>query len=156
MIVLKAEKLDLYVNHKLHHKIASVAVVLLFVLNMGAFIINPMILVYFNLMPMYSVTQFVMVFYMNFFETFYSFQFCLASLMVRERFQLLNKNLEKTCKRRSLKFYKNLETPILFQQLSRLYFDLCDVISQLNSTFPAHLILTFFNILVGILRINST
>lgn len=105
--------------------------------------------------------------YTLFMNSFYIAQFCAAALAVRERFRLLNKNLEKfvnieTKTKAVNEHYKrniqciNFDKEISFaifddfhlQNISQFYNKLCDLIEILNSTFTLQLVFVMISITI--------
>ena len=128
---------------------ALAIVAFIVVLNFLAFFLVPSILMALDMLLFFTVPLYGMVFYMGFYQSFYVCQFGLASILIRERFKLLNESLGEIYDQRKSKKFK---TPTVLQNFSKLYFDLCDSIELVNSSFAVHTIFILFEGLVSYAR----
>ena len=130
-------------------KINLIATFFTIILNFFAFFLLPLFYFLFNLLPVFDLFRNLTIFYMGLYKSFYTCQFCIAGILVHERFELLNESLKHLWMRRKLKLFTNSGISTALQHVSKLYLDLCDLIELVNSTFSVHLIFTFFTILVS-------
>lgn len=87
-------------------------------------------------------------FFIGSFKYFFTYQFCFASLALRERFKLLNDFLKKLVIDNKFKFSSTSTTFDNLKSVTELHLDLCDLIELINSTFTAHLIFILLSVLV--------
>ena len=97
---------------------ALAVVVFIVILNFLAFFLVPSILMALDMLLFFTVPLYGMVMYMGFYESFYVCQFGLASILIRERFKLLNESSSEIYDQRK---FKELKAPTGADSFAKLF-----------------------------------
>ena len=142
-----AVQLDLVTDHTRHKQLTLIAAIIILTLNLFSSLV-PAVLFWLKLTETNSMFVSISFFYTGTSELFYTYQFCLASLSLRERFKLLNTCLRNFWIKQKIKKFSESEPVKTIKHVSKLYLDLCDLIEVVNSTFTYHLVFVFISVLV--------
>lgn len=148
----QAKKLEVQINHKSHKTTALVAIIAIIIISLLTFGLVPLISIMWDIYP--DLIAYFSYLTANIYKLFFTYQFTLATLSVRERFKLLNFYLNRTLSRRRRKIF-NAESSKNLQMLTRLYLDLCDLVDHVNSTFTFHLIFVVLIAFVSHILLSS-
>lgn len=142
--------MGLIVDHEKYEKIFIFVTFGLLIVNTIFFVSLPLLFVYSGFVIHMNFYIGCGYGYISLYKYFFVLQFSLASLAVRERFKILNDNLQVSLFNKNIKVFTVVKDTKSLKLFSKLYLDLCDSIETINETFTFHLFLVSLSSMVSL------